>query len=261
MFRYYLLKILTAPFMRIPPDRMAAFLARIAQSYARRRDPETGLRFLLSMDERFYLLQSLTAITWAGGIHPKHRLMQYHRFFTDRIDAHNTVLDIGCGNGELAGDIAERTEAEVTGIDRNADRLNEARSRHRHENLQFILGDVTQTLPEAQYDTVVLSNVLEHIAERTEFLNKVIASTHAKRLLIRVPTIDRDWRVALKRELGVPYRLDPEHEIEYTKETFEEEMAVAGLQIVETQYRWGEIWCEAHPACCDGYRNDNDSQP
>ena len=49
-------------------------------------------------------------------LHPKHRLMNYHQFFLDHIRPTDRVLDIGCGNGALAYDLAGKT-AHVTGID------------------------------------------------------------------------------------------------------------------------------------------------
>lgn len=66
----------------------------------------------------------------------------------------------------------------------------------------------------------------------------------ARRALIRVPLFERDWRVPLKRQLGVEWRLDPTHETEYTLESFRAEMDEAGLRVTEQMLRWGEIWAE-----------------
>ena len=52
------------------------------------------------------------------------------------------------------------------------------------------------------------------------------------------------WRVPLKEELGIDYRLDPTHRIEYTVEGFAEEIETAGLKIAYQEIRWGEIWAE-----------------
>ena len=51
-------------------------------------------------------------------IHPKHRIMNYHKFFIDNIDENDLVLDIGCGNGALSYDIAKKAK-KVVGIDLN----------------------------------------------------------------------------------------------------------------------------------------------
>ena len=46
-------------------------------------------------------------------------------------------------------------------------------------------------------------------------------------------------------ELGIDYRLNSGHHIEYTNESFQEELREAGLEVVHLEVRWGEIWCEA----------------
>jgi hypothetical protein len=94
------------------------------------------------------------------------------------------------------------------------------------------------------YDVVVLSNVLEHLHGRPEFLKKVQKLTQAKRFFIRVPLFERDWRVPLKKELGVEWRLDPDHKTEYTLYSFANDVKDAGLQIEHLEVRWGEIWSE-----------------
>jgi hypothetical protein len=60
-----------------------------------------------------------------------------------------------------------------------------------------------------------------------------------------VPLFERDWRVPLKQELGIDYRLDPTHCTEYTLESFASEMKDAGLKVTYQEVRWGEIWAEA----------------
>jgi hypothetical protein len=73
-------------------------------------------------------------------------------------------------------------------------------------------------------------------------------SVHPERILIRVPLFERDWRVPLKKELGVEWRLDDTHETEYTLESFASEMQEAGLAVKHLEVRWGEIWVELFPS-------------
>src|SRR5438128_9146961 len=51
-----------------------------------------------------------------GGIHPKHRLMNYAQFFVDEVSPEDTVLDIGCGRGTVAARVAEKART-VLGVD------------------------------------------------------------------------------------------------------------------------------------------------
>jgi len=54
--------------------------------------------------------------------------------------------------------------------------------------------------------------------------------------------VEREWLAPYKRELGVEYRLDPTHFIEYTLEGFREEIEGAELKIASFEVRYGEIW-------------------
>ena len=58
---------------------------------------------------------------------------------------------------------------------------------------------------------------------------------------------EREWRVPLKRELGVAWKLDPTHQTEYSIESFAEEMNEAGIGIKYQEVRWGEIWAVVVP--------------
>ena len=187
------------------------------------------------------------AIRYEGGVHPKHRLMQYHSFFVDRLRSGERVLDVGCGVGAVAFSMANAGSV-VTGIDFNQENIRTAQSRFRHANLRFIVGDATRDLPAGEFDSIVLSNVLEHIEHRPAFLIMLMERIKPLRLLIRVPMINRDWLVPMKKELGLPYFSDASHYVEYTDESFRAEMQEAGLKVLHLQIQWGEIWAEVSAA-------------
>jgi len=206
--------------------------------------PDEALRFLLHLDNYLYTLEGKKAVEYGGGIHIKHRHIRYHDFFVNRINKGERVLDIGCGNGALTRDIAERAGAYVIGIDLNPDNIVKAEQHHAHPKVEYRVGDALKDLPQDSFDVVVLSNVLEHLPNRVEFLRKIQTILSPSRILIRVPLYERDWRVPLKEELGIDYRLDPTHRIEYTVEGFAEEVEEAGLKIAYQEVRWGELWTE-----------------
>ena len=209
--------------------------------------PDEALCLLFCLDHRLYLLQGQLAVAYDGGIHTKHRHMRYHDFFIGRIHAGERVLDIGCGMGALTYDVAEKAGAYVVGMDLSRDNIAQARDQYAHPRAEYRIGDALQELPDGPFDAVILSNVLEHLRERPAFLRRVQEVARPSRFLIRVPLFERDWRVPLKRELGVEWRLDRTHETEYTLGSFAEEMAAAGLRIAHQEVRWGEIWAEAVP--------------
>lgn len=203
-----------------------------------------ALRLLFSLDALLYGIQGELAVAYDGGIHTKHRHMKYHDFFTNRIHKDDCVIDIGCGNGAVAYDVANTCGAQVVGIDFNENSIKTASEQYQHPRLEFHVGDALEALPDGKFSVVILSNVLEHLTGRPAFLRRVQDTLLPERVLIRVPLFERDWRVPLKKELGVAWRLDDTHEIEYTLESFEEEMQKAGLKTTHLEVRWGEIWAE-----------------
>ncbi|MGA1790698.1 MAG: class I SAM-dependent methyltransferase [bacterium] len=224
---------------------MAGRLFSFISYYAKHLPEDEALRFLFDLDERLYALQGSIAIAYGKGLHPKHHLTGYHDFFVKRIHNTDKVLDIGCGNGALAYDIATKCKTRVTAIDSNEKNILHAKERYHNPNITYIWGNAPDDLPNKEYDVVVLSNVLEHIEKRTEFLSRIAHSVRPDRLLIRVPLFERDWRVPLKRELGVEWRLDKTHHIEYTIESFLVEIEQAGFHVSFSETHWGEIWSVA----------------
>lgn len=209
------------------------------------RNKPRAMRQLLDVYQDAYIAADLGAIDYDKGVHAKHRLTRYHDFFVDRIGRGERVLDVGCGKGELAYDIAERTGATVIAIDASPWMLEIARERFSHPLVTYVQADAVEFTPDEAVDVAVLSNVLEHITPRVELLRTLRERAGAQRLLIRVPMLDRDWTVPLRRELGLPHFSDPEHKVEYDPDLLVEELAAAGWRMGEPALVWGEIWVEA----------------
>jgi len=196
------------------------------------------LKYLLKLHNLSYYLINVV-LSRAEKVHPKHHLMNYHKFFVDNVCKNDTVLDIGCGKGEVAFDVAKKARS-VLGIDLNKEYLEFAQKNCSSQNINYVYGDATKDLPEQKFDVIILSNVLEHIEKRIDFLNKI--KKLAPKILIRVPMIDRAWTVLYKKEMGVEWRYDLTHYTEYTLESFKEEIKQAGLKIKNYSVQFGEIW-------------------
>lgn len=179
------------------------------------------------------------AIIENKGIHPKHRLMNYHKFFVDNIKKGSTVLDIGCGIGAVAFDVAKKA-SKVVAVDLNKNNLEIAKEKFFAKNIDYVYADATTYNFKEKFDYILLSNVLEHIDKRVEFLKRI--KKLAPTILIRVPMINRDWLPLYKKEIGLPYFSDNSHFTEYTLKTFKEEMKKADLKIKEYSIQFGEIW-------------------
>ncbi len=175
------------------------------------------------------------------GNHPKHEIIKYYQFFRDNIDKNSKVLDIGCGHGYLAYKIADKAQRVVAiDVDKNLIRI--AEERHNRKNIKYIIGDATTYEFEENFDYIILSNVLEHIKSRKDFLTRI--KPFAKYFLIRVPMINRSWLPLYIKKLGYEYRLSPDHYIEYTFDSFSQEIESAGFKIGSYSIQFGEIWAK-----------------
>jgi len=266
-----------------PPDQLADAFATSVHGLAKRLTAHDAARFLFALDAELYPTQGEFARRAEAertgdpdAPHPKHRLTGYHDFFCDRVAPGDRVLDVGCGFGDVALDLARRRGAAVLGVDKLHDRVRTAARRTADAGLtglaDFALGDATDpatwrqlapdvaadppTTPPAdrphpaadrRFDVVVLSNVLEHIDDRPALLAALARRFEPRLILVRVPAIDRDWRVAYKREIGLDWRLDDDHRLEYTDATLRDEFAAAGLALASLDRRWGELYAVGQP--------------
>lgn len=215
---------------------------------SRSGDPAYGLRRLFALSDRLELAINERATVYGNGIHPKHRLTRYHDFFVNRIEKEAQVLDIGCGIGTVSRSIASRVPGcIVVGIELDKERLALARSGAALPNLRFIEADARSSLPPGHWNVVVLSNILEHIEDRVGFLRDILRQAAPEKILVRVPLFERDWKLPLRRELGIGYFSDADHFIEHQLDEFHMEVRTAGLNAVEVITLWGEIWAECRP--------------
>jgi len=227
---------------RLPRQKAGRLLVGLISAATAARNPTERMRLLLELDNQIYRLEGEAAKGLGDGLHTKHRHIGYHEWYTGNLSPGDRVLDVGCGVGALAGAMS-RAGATVVGIDLSPDNIAEAQRRFGGDaGPQFIVGDALVDLPDEPFDVVALSNVLEHLPGRADLVRRLRATTGASLFLIRVPMFERDWRVPLKKELGVEWRLDLTHETEYRRHEFEREMLDAGLRIDDIQYCWGEIW-------------------
>ena len=212
---------------------------------SRGSDAARGLRRLAVLQDRLEWVFNERAMIYGGGVHPKHRLMRYHDFFVERIPPGSRVLDIGCGYGAVARSIATRVPGStVVGVELDQARLAQARAGSVPANLTFVEADARRDLPPGPWHVVVLSNILEHIEDRVGFLIDILRQAQPEKLLIRVPLFERDWKVALRKDIGANYFSDSTHFIEHTRAELAHELASSGLEQTETILLWGEIWTE-----------------
>lgn len=200
------------------------------------------------MHNLLYDLISLFAVELNDGVHPKHHILQYKEWFLNHIEADFVVLDIGSNTGAMPALIARKAQF-VYGIEIDPKLTAIAKETYEMPNLEFLLGDATSYCYRScrPINCVTLSNVLEHIDNRVNFLRQLQQelpwSKQKPRLfLIRVPTIERDWLSVYKKDLGLEYRLDRTHKVEHTRRLLAKELVAAGLKIVSIETRFGEYY-------------------
>ena len=201
---------------------------------------------ILKLHSLSYALSGVYAIMLNNGIHPKHRIIKYKEWFLEEIHNDWVVLDVGCNTGMMPEVMSSKAKF-VYGIEMNCSMIEIAKSKIDKKNIEFICADATvfNYSDLKPIDCVTLSNVLEHIEHRVEFLKKLVSQIkwkNEKRFLIRVPMIDREWIVLYKQELGLEYRLDRTHFTEYIFKDFEQELSNANMKILNYDIRWGEIY-------------------
>jgi 2-polyprenyl-3-methyl-5-hydroxy-6-metoxy-1,4-benzoquinol methylase len=94
-------------------------------------------------------------------------------FLLDHIDAGERVLDVGCGEGRFAAELA-RAGADVVGLDVAAEPLRRTRERHPElVDLRHVPAAGVWPLEDASFDVVWAGEVIEHVADTAGWLSEV----------------------------------------------------------------------------------------
>ena len=125
------------------------------------------------------------------------------------------VLDVGTGTGVLIKYIYDRvgSKGRIDALDISEKMLEQAKKKHRYENLNFIVGDVCNTaVKNAAYDCIICYNVFPHFTDReTAVLNMVQGLIEGGRLVVchsqsreKVNSIHQSGESLLKTDLLPP---------------------------------------------------------
>jgi SAM-dependent methyltransferase len=170
-------------------------------------------------------------------IHPKHlfdntRSEFIHGLFREQIK----FLDIGSGVGSECLLAAESGAAISVGVEGNMQSILTAKQRGADSCpgvlfLQVDLEDGVLPFSDSIFDVINFSNVLEHLHKRGKVLEELKRVKKTDGIcVISIPNTDTSWKRRL-RSVDLDSRDDPDHKVEYTKQSLHEELNRAGLQV------------------------------
>jgi len=145
------------------------------------------------------------------------------------------VLDAGCGDGLLSLSLAKRHPRwKIAGLDFREDLLSAARHRAGErslDNVSFRQADLTQPLPEGDFDVVMALECLTEIPQDRRALRTMAAALRPGGLfVVQVP--DQRWKPILPGSAAV-WRNEVRHG--YTADALEAMLAEAGLDGIKVR--------------------------
>lgn len=117
-------------------------------------------------------------------------------------ESHLEILDIGCSNGELAAELQKRGHT-VDGIDISAQALDHARPNLRAGYSFDITSDEWPLeLRHKKYDTIIISEVIEHLFEPSELMRKALLLLRDRGCMVVTTPNVLFWKNRLKMFFG-----------------------------------------------------------
>jgi len=163
-------------------------------------------------------------------------------FLLGHVRAGEWVLDMGCGEGRFAAELA-RIGARPVGIDVAAEPLRRARERHPELDLRQIAAEGAWPLEDASFDAVWAGEVIEHVADTAGWLSearRVLRSGGS--LLLSTPDHGRlrmlRWALA-PRAFEAHFDPRADHLRFYTRRALTELLEDFGFQDVEVRRAGG----------------------
>jgi 2-polyprenyl-3-methyl-5-hydroxy-6-metoxy-1,4-benzoquinol methylase len=159
-------------------------------------------------------------------------------FLREHVGEGERVLDVGCGEGRFAAELA-RDGAAVVGIDVAEEPLRRARESHPQLDLRVVDGEAGWDIADASFDVVWAGEVIEHVADTAAWLSEVRRVLRSGgRLLLSTPAHGRlaMLRLALSRR-ALAEHFDPrgEHLRFYTRDSLRELLEDFRFQQVEVR--------------------------
>lgn len=169
------------------------------------------------------------------------RLLELTLMMLNRSVGKFSVLDLGCGDGNLVFALNKKgllkKAEEVTCADISKDRIERLK-----KNLPFAKGIVADALsleqfPDSSFDLVICSQLIEHVKDDLTLASEVRRVLKPNGITYISSVIKKRWGAYIYYREG-SFRLDPTHVREYSSaEELTDTVKRAGLELVDIQTR------------------------
>jgi ubiquinone/menaquinone biosynthesis C-methylase UbiE len=164
------------------------------------------------------------------------------RFLLECVVAGERVLDVGCGEGWFAVELA-RAGVEVVGIDVAEEPLRRARTRDPELDLRLVDDDGPWPLDDASIDAVWAGETIEHVADTAGWLSEVRRVLRpGGRVLLSTPAHGRLrvlWLALSKRAFEAHFDPRADHLRYYTRASLTRLLGELGFQQVAVRVAAG----------------------
>lgn len=163
-----------------------------------------------------HLFRQPGIIGWLSG-RRKRRVLEFVGAELARLQRPAHLLDIGCGYGDMLGELAG-PDILAVGVDINCNALAEAASEV--QQAHFLLGEVTRLpFPDGSFDAVICSEVLEHMPHPPDLIAEIERVTRPEGVYCL--TVPNEWLTTLGRAMrGLRPWKSPAHLQAFTVRSF-----------------------------------------
>jgi 2-polyprenyl-3-methyl-5-hydroxy-6-metoxy-1,4-benzoquinol methylase len=179
-----------------------------------------------------------------AGLEPSDFALR-RRFLLDRVARGERVLDLGCGEGRFAAELA-RAGASVLGVDVAEEPLRRARRLHGELELHVVPEAGPWPLEDSSFDVVWAGEVIEHVLDTAAWLSEVRRVLRSGgRLLLSTPAHGRVrlLRLALsKRAFARHFDPRADHLRFYSQATLARLIEDFGFERIEVRCAGGPPW-------------------
>lgn len=159
-------------------NRFGARLARLATRF------RAGVQYVFGHRHKFGMTELDYDDYWR--IRGDHQVVARFPIIARHLSRGETLLDIGCGEGTGIAYLIERAGVIGTGIDISSIAVEMALSKGVNAHVADVMAP--DFAPDGTYDTILISEVLEHIAEPERVVTRVRDHV-GKRLILTFPNI------------------------------------------------------------------------